>query len=470
MTLEVDAREAPRKIFHSRLSLPASPGPLTLAYPKWIPGEHGPTGPIADLTGLTITAGGKPLAWRRDPVDMYSFHLDVPAGASAVEVSLDYLSPAEAGGFSSGSSATAELALISWNQMLLYPAAEKPDTILYAATLKLPAGWKFATALDREKESPDGVRFAPVSLTTLVDSPVLCGAHMRVVDLSTGAPAHRLDIAADSDAALEISPEMEAQYRSLVVETGTLYGARHYRHYDFLLTLSDHTAHFGLEHHESSDDRVDERSLIDDDRKKIMAGLLPHEMTHSWNGKYRRPAGLAIGSFQEPMQGELLWVYEGLTEYLGQILTARSGLLTADQYREALALTAAEMDHQEGRKWRLSRTRPWPRRSSTKRAPTGPPGGGASISIPRASSCGSKPTRSSAGRRPGRQEPGRFLPRLLRWVERSSEGPALQLRRRDRGVERGGPLRLALFLENTPRRDGRRRAVERHRRRGLEAR
>jgi predicted metalloprotease with PDZ domain len=352
ITLEVDASEAPRKIFHSHLSLPASPGPLTLAYPKWIPGEHGPTGPIADLVALKFSAAGKPLPWRRDSADMYLFHLDVPAGTSSIEASLDYLSPAEAGGFSSGSSATARLTLLSWNQVLLYPAGGKADEIHFAATLKLPAGWKYATALDVEKESSDGVRFAPVSLTTLVDSPVLAGAHLKAVTLETGPPAHRLDIAADSDAALEISTALTAQYRSLVAETRALFGARHYRHYDFLLTLSDHTAHFGLEHHESSDDRVDERSLIDDDRRKIMAGLLPHEMTHSWNGKYRRPADLAIGSFQEPMHGDLLWVYEGLTEYLGQILAARSGLLTTEQYREELALTAAEMDHQEGRQWR----------------------------------------------------------------------------------------------------------------------
>lgn len=353
VTLEVDAREAPGKIFHAKLTIPAAPGALTLAYPKWIPGEHGPTGPIADLAGLRFSAAGKPVSWKRDPVDMYLFHLDVPAGADAIEVQLDFLSPADVGLFSAGSSATSNLALVSWNQLLLYPADRKPDDILFTAALKLPEGWKWATALERAAGRPgDGVRFAPVSLTALVDSPVLAGGHFRVVTLTDGPPAHRIDIAADSEAAIEMSPELEGHYRSLVAETGALFGARHYRHYDFLLTLSDHTAHFGLEHHESSDDRVDERSLIDADRRKLMAGLLPHEMTHSWNGKYRRPAGLGIGSFQEPMRGDLLWVYEGLTEYLGQILSARSELLTAQQYREALALTAAEMDHQKGRAWR----------------------------------------------------------------------------------------------------------------------
>jgi predicted metalloprotease with PDZ domain len=353
VVLDVDAREAPRKIFHAKLTIPAAPGALTLVYPKWIPGEHGPTGPIADLAGLRFTAAGKPVPWKRDLADMYRIQLVVPAGADAIEAHLDYLSPAETGQFSSGASATANLALISWNQLLLYPEGRKPDETLFDATIRLPQGWKWATALERASATPaEGIRFAPVSLTTLVDSPVLAGEYFRVVALTEGPPAHRLNIAADSDAALAISPELEAQYRSLVAETGALFGARHYRHYDFLLTLSDHTAHFGLEHHESSDDRVDERSLVDADRRKLAAGLLPHEMTHSWNGKYRRPADLGIGSFQEPMRGDLLWVYEGLTEYLGQILSARSGLLTADQYREELALTAAEMDHQKGRAWR----------------------------------------------------------------------------------------------------------------------
>jgi predicted metalloprotease with PDZ domain len=352
VTLDVDAREVARRILHARLVIPAAPGPLTLVYPKWVPGEHGPTGPITDLAGLKFSAGGKPLAWRRDPVDMWALNCDVPAGVDAVEVSLDYLAPAETSGFSSGASATSKLALISWNQLLLYPQGKNSDDIAVAATLTLPAGWKYGTALQAGKETAGRLEFPPVSLTTLVDSPVLTGQYFRTVTLTDGTPAHRIQIAADSAAALEMTPAHLAQFQALVAETGVLFGARHYRHYDFLLTLSDHTAHFGLEHHESSDDRVAERSLVDEDKRKMLAGLLPHEMTHSWNGKHRRPAGLATPNFQEPMKGELLWVYEGLTEYLGQILTARSGLLTPEQYREQLALTAATMDLQAGRSWR----------------------------------------------------------------------------------------------------------------------
>ena len=351
--LDVDARDAARKLFHARLTIPAAPGALTLLYPKWLPGEHGPTGPIADLAGLTITAGGFPVPWTRDPVEMYAFRCEVPAGAAEIEVSLDYLSPASAGLFSSGSSATEKLAVLSWNTVLLYPAGADPDRVLYEASVRLPAGWSYATSLAREGDASDPVRFAPVSLSVLVDSPLLAGSHFRVVPLSTEGIAHRIDIAADSEAALEMNAATQAAYRRLVAETGALFGARHYRHYDFLLTLSDTVAHFGLEHHESSDDRVAERSLIDEDlRKANLNDLLSHEMVHSWNGKYRRPAGLMAGRFDQAMKGDLLWVYEGLTQYLGEILAARTGFLTEEQYREYLAIVAAEMDAQKGRSWR----------------------------------------------------------------------------------------------------------------------
>jgi predicted metalloprotease with PDZ domain len=352
--LDVDAREAPRKILHARLTIPAVPGPLTLEYPKWLPGEHGPTGPIADLAGLKISAAGRAIPWSRDPVEMYAFHCDVPAGASEVEVSLDYLSPSASGGFSSASSTSSQLAVISWNQVLVYPKGPAPDALLYSPSLRLPAGWSSATALSAAGgASGDVLRYAPVSLSTLVDSPVLAGAHFKVVQLSSDPIPHRLNLAADSDAALEMDAKTLTAYKNLVAETGALFGARHYRHYDFLLTLSDFVAHFGLEHHESSDDRVAERSLVDEAKRKTnLADLLSHEMVHSWNGKYRRPAGLMPGRFDEPMKGELLWVYEGLTQYLGDVLAARTAFVTEEQYRDMIAITAAEMDATAGRSWR----------------------------------------------------------------------------------------------------------------------
>ena len=351
--LEVDATDAPRKILHARLRIPAQPGPLTLLYPKWIPGEHAPTGPIADLVGVKMSAAGKPVDWRRDPEDMFAFNLEVPAGADAVEVSFDFLLPPNADTFSSGASATAQLLVLSWNHVVLYPKGAQAGTLRCASTLRLPSGWKFGTALPVAIESATGVEFVPVSLETLVDSPVLSGAHFRTVDLSPGArPSHSLHIAAESAAALEIKPEDSTHFVHLVAETGALFGARHYRDYHFLLTLSDHVAHFGLEHHESSDNRQPEKYLTDPDTLKIMALLLPHEMTHSWTGKYRRPTGLATSDYHQPMKTELLWVYEGLTDYLGNVLATRCGLWTNENFREDLALSAAMLDYQAGRSWR----------------------------------------------------------------------------------------------------------------------
>ena len=352
VTIAVDATTAPRKIFHASLKIPATPGDLTLYYPKWIPGEHAPDGPVIDLAGLKFAAAGKPLKWRRDLLDGFTLHVDVPAGVNEISADLDFLSPATfEGGFSAGSSATDKLAIISWNQVLLYPKGFKSDDINYSASLKLPQGWKFGTPLPIASQSGNEIKFATVSLTTLVDSPVITGEFLKVVPLAQD-PITEMDIAADSASALEAPQETWNHYKSLVDQAQKLFGAHHYRDYHFLYTLSDHVAHFGLEHHESDDSRVDERALVDDTSRKLSASLLPHEYVHSWNGKFRRPAGLATPDYQQPMQDDLLWVYEGLTNYLGFVLTARSGLLTADQDRDDLALTASALDHTPGREWR----------------------------------------------------------------------------------------------------------------------
>jgi predicted metalloprotease with PDZ domain len=351
--LRVDASEAPRKIYHAELMIPAAPGPMNLFYPKWIPGEHAPTGPITDLSGLKISSHGQDLQWKRDSVEMFAFRINVPAGADSVVVKLDFLSTPDAGGFSSAASITSELAIVSWNQLLLYPQGKASDDVQVEAQIRLPADWKFATALPVSRVNGDTVEFKRVALTTLVDSPVLAGRHFREFDLSPGTkPAHYLDVAADSDEALAASADTIAKYRKLVREAQALFGATHYNSYHFLLALSDQIAHFGLEHHESSDDQSRENFFIDANSLMVGAGLLPHEYVHSWNGKYRRPDGLATGNFEQSMKGDLLWVYEGLTEYLGWVLTARSGLLTPDQNREVLALTAATFDNRAGRSWR----------------------------------------------------------------------------------------------------------------------
>jgi len=352
VTLAVDATSAPRKIFHATLKIPATSGDLTLYYPKWIPGEHAPDGPVIDLAGLKFSAAGKILKWRRDLLDGFTLHVEVPAGATEVNAELDFLSPATfEGGFSAGSSATDKLAIISWNQVLLYPKGWKSDDINYSASLKLPDGWKFGTPLPVASHSGNEIKFSTVSLTTLVDSPVITGEFLKVVPLAQDPPTE-MDIAADSAAALDAPQEVWDHYKNLVDQAQKLFGAHHYRDYHFLYTLSDHVAHFGLEHHESDDSRVDERALVDDASRKMSASLLPHEYVHSWNGKFRRPADLATPDYEQPMQDDLLWVYEGLTNYLGFVLTSRSGLLTADQDRDDLAITAAALDHTPGREWR----------------------------------------------------------------------------------------------------------------------
>ena len=352
VTIAVDATTAPRKIFHASLTIPASPGDLTLYYPKWIPGEHAPDGPVVDLAGLKFSAGGKTLKWRRDLLDGFTIHVEVPAGETEVFAELDFLSPAVfEGGFSAGSSATDKLALISWNQVLLYPKGWKSDDLNYTASLKLPEGWKFGTPLPVASQSGNEILFATCSLTTLVDSPVITGEFLKVVSLAQDPPTE-MDIAADSAADLDAPQETWDHYKNLVEQAQKLFGAHHYRDYHFLYTLSDHVAHFGLEHHESDDSRVDERTLVDSRWHKISASLLPHEYVHSWNGKFRRPADLATPDYQQPMQDDLLWVYEGLTNYLGFVLTARSGLLRADQDRDDLAMTAAALDNTPGRQWR----------------------------------------------------------------------------------------------------------------------
>jgi predicted metalloprotease with PDZ domain len=356
----VDLTDAPRNIYHTRLTIPVKPGPLTLVYPKWIPGNHRPSGPIANVTGIKMEAGGQALAWERDPVDMYAFHVDVPTGASELHVSLDTITKdGSAGG--GGPAATANVLDLNWNQVVLYPQGVSSDEVRVTPSIQLPEGWKFGTALNllngidgHDAKNPDMKRFKPVSLTTLVDSPLIAGDHYRKIELTKPgeAPIHVIDMVSEGDTGLAMTSADEAAYRKLVAETGALFGARHYLEYHFLWTLSDEAGHHGLEHHQSSDNSTEERTLLDPDIHLLEADLLPHEFTHSWNGKYRRPAGLATRNYQDPMVGDLLWVYEGLTDYLGRVLAARSGLWSPEQYREALAATAAMLDHRPGRTWR----------------------------------------------------------------------------------------------------------------------
>ncbi|MGA3324687.1 MAG: M61 family peptidase [Terriglobia bacterium] len=354
ISLTVDATQAPEKIVRTSMVMPVKSGPLTLYYPKWIPGEHTPSGPVGNVAGLTFSANGKTLPWRRDLLDVFTFHVNVPSGVERLEVAFDYIEPSS-GMFSGGGSATDKLVIVSWNQNVLYPAWSRAENIIIKPTLRLPSGWKFGTPLPVENAAGDEVTFKPVSLDRLVDSPVIAGEYYRAVDVTPpGEPIHHeIDLVADSAAALEMSPEVQKAFTSMVAESGKVFGARHYRDYHFLLTLSDHVAHFGLEHNECDDSRTGERSLLTPEGRRGVAGLLGHEFVHSWNGKFRRPADLAVPYYEVPMKTDLLWVYEGLTSYLGPLLAARSGMWTPEQYREDLATTTADMGPgRPGRTWR----------------------------------------------------------------------------------------------------------------------
>jgi predicted metalloprotease with PDZ domain len=347
--LRVDATDAPRNILHSVVTIPVAPGAVTLVYPKWIPGNHRPTGPIQNLTGLHIRTNGQELEWQRDLVDMWAFHLVAPAGVTELEISFDTLT------YNGKSSAASSKVLdLNWNQVVLYPKDTSTDAVQVRASVQLPDHWKFGTALRPASQSGNVTEFQPVSLTRLVDSPLIAGLWFRQVQLSSPGepPVHVIDMVGENDEALEITDKDLASYKQLVAETGKLFGSRHYEKYDFLWTLSNETAHHGLEHHESSDNGTGQDIFTDAGSHDLDADLLPHEFVHSWNGKYRRPAGLATPDFQEPMKGDLLWVYEGLTDYLGNILAARTGLRSPEQFRENLAYTAAMLDHRAGRTWR----------------------------------------------------------------------------------------------------------------------
>lgn len=358
-TVSVDATDCRRGVFHAHLTIAAKAGPLTLVYPKWIPGEHMPTGPITQLAGLHVKANGSELAWSRDLVDPFAFHVDVPAGATSVDVDLDYLSPSSTfgGGYGESANATQHLGLILFNHVVLYPAGSATDNITFKASVRLPSGWKFDTPLPIASQAADRIDFQPVSLTTLVDSPIVAGDYQRIVpvaDIDNGKGNEHVTITADSASALAMTDARVENLRHLVAETDALFGARHYRHYTWLVTLSDLIEPQGLEHHESTDIRQVEKGLTGGDETARAITILSHEFVHSWNGKYRRPASLATPNYQEPMIGELLFVYEGMTRYLGDfVLSARSGMRTAEEDREFAAYIGGNLDrNRPGRNWR----------------------------------------------------------------------------------------------------------------------
>lgn len=357
LKLRVDAREVQRKHVHTELTLAVhGSGALTLVFPKWIPGEHSPSGPLDSMIGLVIRANGATLTWQRDPIDMYAISLTVPPGAGQLDISLDSGLATEGGVFGTGPTSSAQLAVLPFNLFVLLPKGRDAATITTEASIVAPPGWQISCALATHAEADGSVALEGATLDRLIDSPVQMGAYLERIELPGSAPypelKHTLSIAADSPAALAVPEGFAASYGRLVAQAGALFGTRMYRHYTWILSLSDHVAHFGLEHHESSDDRYFENAVTDAGRRELLAELLAHEYVHSWNGKYRRPAGLLSPDYDQPMDGSLLWVYEGLTQFWGTVLPVRAGLYNAESYREMLASVAGEYDIQPGDRWR----------------------------------------------------------------------------------------------------------------------
>ena len=349
ISLAVDLTNVTDRVLNVHETVPAKAGKITLLYPEWLPGTHSPSNPIVNLAGLVVTANGKRVNWARDRVNMYAFHIQVPQGATALEVNFQYLAPQKPkeGRISS------KFADLTWNSVLLYPAGYFSRRITFAPSVRLPNGWKFATALEMKSQDGNLVTFKDATLNTLVDSPLYAGVNFKRVDLSTGADNQVfLDVFADKPEQLEITPEELQYHKNLVIEAQKVFDSRHYDHYDFLFSLSDSIGGKGLEHHQSSEDATRANYFTDWPAEFWTRSLLPHEYTHSWNGKFRRPADLWTPNFNVPKQNDLLWVYEGLTNYYGNVLTARSGMRTPEQARDVIAQIAANYETSPGRTWR----------------------------------------------------------------------------------------------------------------------
>ncbi len=349
--LSVDLTDVEHCIVEVHEAIPVEAGPLTLLYPKWIPGNHSPTGPISKVAGLVATINGRRVDWVRDPVDVYAFHIEIPSGVTTLQVAFQYLAPMRSKeGRISISSKIADLA---WNTVVLYPAGYFSRRIHIAPSVKLPPGWKFSTALETSSHEGGAIHFKETTLNTLIDSPLYAGVNFKRVDLSTdSANPVFLDVFADSAANLAITSQELEVHRKMVLEAAKLFASRHYDHYDFLFLLSEIVGGIGLEHHQSSEDGQKSNYFTDWQAGVAGRDLLAHEYTHSWNGKFRRPAGLWTPNFNVPMQDGLLWVYEGMTQYFGYVLTARSGMRTPEQTRDLIARIAANFDASPGRTWR----------------------------------------------------------------------------------------------------------------------
>lgn len=352
LKLAVDATDLDRKIWTVTTTIPVSKaGAFTFLYPQWVPGGHSPRNDLDKLAGLVVTANGKRIPWTRDVVSVHAFHVDVPAGVSEIQVSYQFLTAVEAK--VGRTEVTPEMLNLQWLQVTMYPAGFYTRKIPIEASVKLPEGWKLATALETAKVEGQVTTFKPTTVETLVDSPIFAGKYFKSIDLDPTGPAPvRLNLVADSPELLEAKPEHIQVHKDLVQQAYKVFGSHHYDHYDFLVALSDKIGGIGLEHHRSSENRVTPKYFTEWDKSFVGRDLLSHEFTHSWNGKFRRAADLWTPNLNVPMRDSLMWVYEGQTQYWGNVLAARSGLLTKQQAMDSIAATAATYDNRRGRDWR----------------------------------------------------------------------------------------------------------------------
>jgi predicted metalloprotease with PDZ domain len=348
--ITADLTEAPRKLYHAEIDLPVKPGPATFITPEWIPGNHRPTGPVEDITGVVFTANGKTIPWRRDDANLYEFHVDVPAGVTNLHAHLDCIVT---------SRADDQIAVLEWEKLLLYPAHKPVREIPIQPSVIVPAGWGIGTALtpttpyDPNKKVGGTLQFEPTNVEQLQDSPIIAGENFHEFALAPEVtPKHYIDVVSDEPADSNLRPDLLNEISNLVREAGAAYDSHHYHVYHFLLTLSDIAGGEGLEHGQSSDNGVGELGFVSQQRQLGNSDLLSHEFTHSWNGKYRRPFNLYQDDFAKMEEGSLLWVYEGMTQYLGNVLAARSGLKSQAAYRDILAASASQLDLKSGRWWR----------------------------------------------------------------------------------------------------------------------
>ncbi|MBL0923885.1 MAG: M61 family metallopeptidase [Sphingomonadaceae bacterium] len=348
MKLEVDATDIARAIFRVKQTIAIEPSkPLTLLYPQWLPGKHAPRGALAEMTGLKIRAGGKLLNWTRDPVEVYAFHVDTPAGARSVDLEFQFTSPLQ--GSEGRIVVTPSMMNVQWEQVSFYPAGHFTRAIQVQPSITLPKGWTGVAALDGAKITDNRIDYSVTTYETLVDSPMFAGPHYKKWDLGNRVT---LNVWADEARFLDAKPEHIAAHRALVDEAVILFGSKHFDRYEFLLGLTEELGGIGLEHHRSSENTRETDYFTEWDNNGSERGLLPHELVHSWNGKFRRPAEMWTPDYATPMRDNLLWVYEGQTSYWDLVLAARSGLQSKEMVLGEWAKHAGFYAEQPGRDWR----------------------------------------------------------------------------------------------------------------------